>query len=106
MNRKQRDSAEVIKYSHHENFPNTVDGKEVAEEVEVFSLECLRVLNPLLREVKVLVNKTETKIGMQKTHIYNHKIVTFEKNTRIYNIGKLRLWESVTVLDLPLLGYN
>lgn len=27
--------------SYHEDFPDTVDGEEVAEEVEVFALECL-----------------------------------------------------------------
>lgn len=35
--------------SNHEDFPNTIDGKEVAEEVEVFPLECPGVLNSLLK---------------------------------------------------------
>lgn len=47
---------DIWKCSHHEDFPNTVDGKEVAEEVEVFALECLWVLNSLLREAKVVGN--------------------------------------------------
>lgn len=47
---------DICKCSHHEDFPNTIDGKEVAEEVEVFPLECLRVFNSLLREAKVVVN--------------------------------------------------
>lgn len=44
---------DTCKCSHHEDFPNTIDGKEVAEEIEVFSLECLRVLDSLLREGEV-----------------------------------------------------
>lgn len=31
----------VLAASYHEDFPDAVDGEEVAEEVEVFPLECL-----------------------------------------------------------------
>ena len=41
--------------SHHEDFPNTIDGKEVAEDVEVFPLECLWVFNSLLKIKKGVI---------------------------------------------------
>lgn len=48
--KKQKQSQSTLcEYSHHEDFPHTVDGKEVAKEVKVFSLECLWVLNSLLQ---------------------------------------------------------
>lgn len=43
MNGKKQTQSQstLCEYSHHEDFPHTVDGKEVAKEVKVFSLECL-----------------------------------------------------------------
>lgn len=39
--KKQQSQNTLCEYSHHEDFPHTVDGKEIAKEVKVFSLECL-----------------------------------------------------------------
>lgn len=43
-----------IQGSYHEDFPNTIDGEEVAKEIEVFSLEGFWVLNPLLRDRNIV----------------------------------------------------
>lgn len=103
--KETRKSPEVIKYSHHEDFPNTIDGKEVAEEVEVFALECLWVLNSLLREVKVIVIKIETKICMQNIYL-QYKNCDIGKNERTLNIRALTLWDYCAWTDCTVVQYN